>query len=593
MKFLCERCGTRYSIADEKVRQKILKIRCKSCDNVITLRDTAVEAGESAPAATASISQVVTRPPVAPPAPVRTGVPALPAARLVAEPVEWHLAVDGQQTGPFSRSQLASKVVTQRADAEVYIWKDGLDGWKDPEQVPEIARAVQAVRSGRSLPPPPRPPAAPPPPRPLSSLAKGAGPVRSVSGRGGSGGPAVGAAVASLSDHVAGFDEGEATQVQPLSAALAADLARGDKLPEADARSADLEDDSDKTPVAHLSSVSSAAGLERANGLNGHGGLHGAMNGHHEAGRAPAEAAAHGHASPFFPPPVAADDADDGGPAARAPAPDQSMGAESGLSQVMGLGGRVSRNPALKYVALAAGVLILGAAVALAFSGAGGGGTAVTKRSGPAPSESATKRSPEEAEKAAAEEAQKWFAEGEGQGQEATEAHKVAHIGGGPDPRAVKRPAPGNKATGGSDPTAPPPLAPPPAGAQEGAPNAPEERKVDLGLSERRALVAKRAAAAPPIDQSAIRNVVTRKENQDAVKLCYNRVLRRTGSRTGGRIEVTVTIGISGRVKAVDLKSPATLDAVHDCLKTSINRWRFPAGGEDYETGFTLVLSGS
>ena len=39
MKFQCDRCKTRYAIADEKVRGKILKIRCKSCDAVIMVRD--------------------------------------------------------------------------------------------------------------------------------------------------------------------------------------------------------------------------------------------------------------------------------------------------------------------------------------------------------------------------------------------------------------------------------------------------------------------------------------------------------------------------------------------------------------------------
>src|SRR5450759_1817849 len=39
MKFVCDRCQTRYSIADEKVRQKILRIRCKSCGNVIVVQD--------------------------------------------------------------------------------------------------------------------------------------------------------------------------------------------------------------------------------------------------------------------------------------------------------------------------------------------------------------------------------------------------------------------------------------------------------------------------------------------------------------------------------------------------------------------------
>ena len=39
MKFVCDRCQTKYSIADEKVRGKILKVRCKSCTNIITVRE--------------------------------------------------------------------------------------------------------------------------------------------------------------------------------------------------------------------------------------------------------------------------------------------------------------------------------------------------------------------------------------------------------------------------------------------------------------------------------------------------------------------------------------------------------------------------
>src|SRR5678815_5687050 len=39
VKFLCDRCKTRYSIGDERVRGKILKIRCKICANVITVRE--------------------------------------------------------------------------------------------------------------------------------------------------------------------------------------------------------------------------------------------------------------------------------------------------------------------------------------------------------------------------------------------------------------------------------------------------------------------------------------------------------------------------------------------------------------------------
>src|SRR4029453_14767156 len=39
MKFVCDRCQTKYSIADERVRGKVLKVKCKTCANVIVVRE--------------------------------------------------------------------------------------------------------------------------------------------------------------------------------------------------------------------------------------------------------------------------------------------------------------------------------------------------------------------------------------------------------------------------------------------------------------------------------------------------------------------------------------------------------------------------
>jgi predicted Zn finger-like uncharacterized protein len=47
MKFFCDQCNTRYSIADERVRGKVLKIRCKSCSAIITVRDSKEEGSAS------------------------------------------------------------------------------------------------------------------------------------------------------------------------------------------------------------------------------------------------------------------------------------------------------------------------------------------------------------------------------------------------------------------------------------------------------------------------------------------------------------------------------------------------------------------
>jgi predicted Zn finger-like uncharacterized protein len=50
MKFHCDRCKTRYSIADERVRGKILKIRCKNCSAVITVKEGGQVAAPPTPA---------------------------------------------------------------------------------------------------------------------------------------------------------------------------------------------------------------------------------------------------------------------------------------------------------------------------------------------------------------------------------------------------------------------------------------------------------------------------------------------------------------------------------------------------------------
>lgn len=51
MKFACDKCDARYAIADEKIRGKVLKIKCKKCGNVLVLREP--RASTAAPQQTA------------------------------------------------------------------------------------------------------------------------------------------------------------------------------------------------------------------------------------------------------------------------------------------------------------------------------------------------------------------------------------------------------------------------------------------------------------------------------------------------------------------------------------------------------------
>lgn len=131
MKFVCDRCQTRYSIADEKVRQKILRIRCKTCSNVIVVHDQRVtSSAEGSPSAASHSSaelpkaSLTVHPKPPPPPPAASHLPPLGGG------VEWFVSIHGTQSGPFSRIEAAKRVAAAKAGTVVHVWKDGMSGWK-------------------------------------------------------------------------------------------------------------------------------------------------------------------------------------------------------------------------------------------------------------------------------------------------------------------------------------------------------------------------------------------------------------------------------------------------------------------------------
>jgi predicted Zn finger-like uncharacterized protein len=97
MKIVCDSCGTKYSIADDKVRGKVFKIRCKKCSHIIVVRG-----GES-------------------------GGPE--AAAAPASDGGWHLVVDGEQVGPMSDADVRTKIERGEVKADTYTWKEGFADW--------------------------------------------------------------------------------------------------------------------------------------------------------------------------------------------------------------------------------------------------------------------------------------------------------------------------------------------------------------------------------------------------------------------------------------------------------------------------------
>ena len=105
MKIVCDNCGAKYSIADEKVRGKVFKIRCKKCSQSIVVRGTS---DKSAPARKSMSAER--------PAPARarvvddveaeTKVYDYAGQRPGDDAAVWHIVVNDQQQGPYTKAQM-------------------------------------------------------------------------------------------------------------------------------------------------------------------------------------------------------------------------------------------------------------------------------------------------------------------------------------------------------------------------------------------------------------------------------------------------------------------------------------------------------
>ena len=122
MKIVCESCGAKYSIADEKVAGKVFKIRCKKCSAVIVVKGESPDGDE--------------------------------ATRVYDYGGEaiWHVVVAGEQQGPFAPRQIGELLAENKIDWEAYVWREGMDGWEPAKDVEALVSAVMADSEGAGAP---------------------------------------------------------------------------------------------------------------------------------------------------------------------------------------------------------------------------------------------------------------------------------------------------------------------------------------------------------------------------------------------------------------------------------------------------------
>jgi len=132
MKFTCDQCNTRYSIADEKVEGKVLKIRCKVCEFTMVVRG-----GESRVGGSIGSSMSV--------------------ASAMMEPlqeIEWYAAPDNQQIGPVPIERVRAMIRSRTIVADTLLWNENLNEWTAAESIDALKSMFPPpLRSG----PPPIP----------------------------------------------------------------------------------------------------------------------------------------------------------------------------------------------------------------------------------------------------------------------------------------------------------------------------------------------------------------------------------------------------------------------------------------------------
>lgn len=133
MKIVCDACGAKYSIADEKVAGKVFKIRCKKCSNIIVVRGVKEEASEADPAFQHDEKE--------------TRVfdysgyddPQSAVAANETDGAIWHLVIDQEQVGPMSADDVRARFAAGEIEVDSFVWREGFDDWERLDALSEFA----------------------------------------------------------------------------------------------------------------------------------------------------------------------------------------------------------------------------------------------------------------------------------------------------------------------------------------------------------------------------------------------------------------------------------------------------------------------
>jgi predicted Zn finger-like uncharacterized protein len=160
MKISCQMCEAKYTIADEKISGKIVKIKCKKCGSTIVVNGN--EAGLSPGADPNHAAQV-------------DGEDEGETRVAGSEPMqaagadEWTVNVSDEDQRTMTSAQLVMERRRGTITDDTFVWKDGMSDWLPISGVPEIAQLLATPTPSS----PPRPKSNFPTPSPNSGMGLG------------------------------------------------------------------------------------------------------------------------------------------------------------------------------------------------------------------------------------------------------------------------------------------------------------------------------------------------------------------------------------------------------------------------------------
>jgi predicted Zn finger-like uncharacterized protein len=142
MKISCHSCGSKYTIADDKVRGRRVKVRCKSCGTPIVVDGAEPQPAEEPPnvASTPGAEGFSEQPPVAQPG---------------ADP--WSVNLSDTDQRSMTTEEIVAGWSSGLVTEDAFAWKEGMDDWIPVHEVPEL----KPLLGRRSQPAPPAAFAAP------------------------------------------------------------------------------------------------------------------------------------------------------------------------------------------------------------------------------------------------------------------------------------------------------------------------------------------------------------------------------------------------------------------------------------------------